>query len=66
MQWLGLSAFTAVGLGLVPGWETKIPQATKHGQKKKKRKETTFPLKCKSLESTEILEMKIKITYNPM
>ena len=31
VQWLGLSAFTAVALGSVPGWGTKIPQAS--GQK---------------------------------
>ena len=28
-----LGAFTAVGPGSVPGWGTKIPQATQHGQK---------------------------------
>ena len=27
VQWLGLGAFTAEGLGLIPGWGTKIPQA---------------------------------------
>ena len=26
-QWLGLSAFTAGSPGLIPGQETKIPQA---------------------------------------
>ena len=31
LQWLRLSAFTAVGLA----WGTKIPQASWHGQKKK-------------------------------
>ena len=34
-QWLGLCAFTAKGLGSVPGQGTKIPQAA---QPKKKRK----------------------------
>ena len=33
--WLGLGAFTAQGLGSIPGGETKIPQAT---QPKKKEK----------------------------
>ena len=28
VQWLGLE-----GLGLIPGWGTKIPQASQHGQK---------------------------------
>ena len=27
VQWLGLSAFTAGSPGLIPGQETKIPQA---------------------------------------
>ena len=36
-QWLGLSAFTAKGLGSIPGWGTKIPQATQGGQKEKNK-----------------------------
>ena len=35
VQCVGLSAFTAVGLGLIPGRGAKIPQATQRGQKKK-------------------------------
>ena len=38
VQWLGLSASTAEGLGLIPGRGTKIPQATWWGQKKRERK----------------------------
>ena len=34
VQWLGLQASTAEGTGLIPGWGTKIPHATWHGQKK--------------------------------
>ena len=33
VQWLGLCAFTAEGLGSIPGEGTKIPQATWCGQK---------------------------------
>ena len=36
VQWLRLGAFTAVALSSVPGWGTKIPQATWYSQKKKK------------------------------
>ena len=36
VQWLGLSALTARGPGSISGWGTKIPQATQHGQKKKR------------------------------
>ena len=38
VQWLGLCASTAVGMGSLPGQGTKIPQATWHSQKKKKKK----------------------------
>ena len=36
VQWLGLGAFTAGAPGSIPGQETKIPQATQCGKKKKK------------------------------
>ena len=36
VQWLGLCAFTANGVGSVPAQGTMIPQAALHGQKKKK------------------------------
>ena len=35
VQWLRLRAFTAEGLGSIPGWGTKIPQAMWCGQKNK-------------------------------
>jgi len=38
VQWLvGLQAFTAEGLSLIPGWGTKIPQS--HTAIKKRKKE---------------------------
>ena len=40
VQWLGLHASTAGGMGLIPRQGTKIPQATWCGQKKKKKKKT--------------------------
>ena len=36
VQWLGLSAFTAMGQGSIPCRGIKTPQAAQHGQKKKK------------------------------
>ena len=36
VQWLRLHASSAGGVGSIPVWETKIPHATWHGQKKKK------------------------------
>ena len=37
-QWLRLGAFTAGGAGLIPGWGTKIPQASQGTAKNKKMK----------------------------
>ena len=36
VQWLRLSAFTAMGLGSIPAWGTEIPKAMWCSQKKKK------------------------------
>ena len=36
VQWLRQYAFNAGGTGSIPGQVVKIPQATQHGQKKKK------------------------------
>ena len=33
VHWLVLCASTAGGTGSIPGWETKIPHATRRGQK---------------------------------
>ena len=44
VQWLGLGALTARGLGWIPGWGIKILQAVRCGQKKKEKKtEFTHP-----------------------
>ena len=40
VQWLGLCAFTAEGAGSIPGWGTKVLQATWHGHKKQKQNKT--------------------------
>ena len=36
VQWLGLCAFTAEGMGSIPGQGTKILQAAPHNRKKKR------------------------------
>ena len=40
VQWLGLCASTAGGMGSIPDRRTEIPQAAQHGQKKKKKKKS--------------------------
>ena len=42
VQWLGLRALTAVGLGLIPAQGTKILQAMQCGDQKKKKKPMEF------------------------
>ena len=42
VQWLGLSALTAEGLGSIPGRGTKIPQAVRCSQKIQKKKLYSF------------------------
>ena len=37
VQWLGLHALMAEGLGSVPGQGTNIPQASQHSQKMNKQ-----------------------------
>ena len=36
LQWLRLHIFTAGSTGSIPGGRTKIPHATRHGQKEEK------------------------------
>ena len=43
VQWLGLGTFTSGGTGSIPSWGTKIPQAGRHRQRKKKRKKDSHP-----------------------
>ena len=40
VQWLRFQAFTADSLGLIPGWGTKIPQASLHSPENKKQAHT--------------------------
>ena len=45
-QWLGLCSFTAVALGSILGWETKILKAIWGAPPKKKKKQTTNDKNC--------------------
>ena len=52
-QWLGLWVFPAKGLGSIPGWGTKIPQATKYDRKKKKIQNQIKPGRQKAILTAE-------------
>ena len=45
VQWLGLHAFTAKGLGSIPGWGTKFLQVSRWGQEKTKHTHTFLGVK---------------------
>ena len=53
VQWLGLGAFAAAGMGAIPGRGTKIPQAVQRGQKKKKLSMDSSEFKQSMLRSSE-------------
>ena len=36
VHWLGLGTSTAWGMGSIPGWGTKIPRASEHGEKRER------------------------------
>ena len=44
VQWLRPLTSNAEGMGLIPDWRTKIPQAMQHSKKKKKKNAYTFQL----------------------
>ena len=45
VQWLGICALAAKGLGSIPGRGTRILQAVRHGQKKKDKWEKILATK---------------------
>ena len=45
IQWLGLLPVAAKGPGSIPGWGTKVPQASQYSQKTKKTSPLTFCLR---------------------
>ena len=65
VQWLvGLHAFTAEGLGLIPGWGTKIPQ-NHIAKKERKKKSEKRKSKCIKRKSEEI-KLSISLVFREM
>ena len=64
LLWLGLWAFTAEGEGLIPNWETKIPQAVWRDQKKFLIK--ILKAKMKSTLLQEIFSDPLAFQNNPL
>ena len=61
VQWLGLSTFTAVDLGSIPGRGTKILRATQRSPKGKKKKRERFTL---AKDETNQASIKVITTMN--
>ena len=56
VQWLELHAFTAEGLGSIPGQGTKIPQAMQYGQKKKRVRSFLYNTNMHKADRAVVLE----------
>ena len=73
-MWLRLQASAAGGPGSIPGWGTKIPQARKYSQRKRKggtalltaSKKLDPALSEDSLGFHHYLVMKLQILFNPI
>ena len=50
--WLGLGAFIAVGIGSIPGWGTKIPQAERCSQRNQNNNKLNEAYKSKDMPLT--------------
>ena len=61
VQWLGVRASTAGGTGSIPGQRTKIPRATKRGQKKKRKKKVR-----RLLSGVWVLSLMIRVLSQPL
>lgn len=68
VQGLGLSDFTAGGLGSTPGWGTKIPQASWCVQKRKVKKKIsqlsvvgTFIIPILQVQTLKMQELKLSV-----
>lgn len=55
-QWLGLHAFTTVGMGLIPARRSKILQVARMAIKRKKKKRKNCYIKKISLDSCEVVQ----------
>ena len=64
VQWLGLHAFTAKGMGSIPGQGTKIPQATQYSKNKTKENKNKYAhnLPC-SKKKTTFLDFILKCIF---
>ena len=56
VQWLRLHASNAGGEGSVPGWGTKIPHATRHGQKNPQKTKQNKPTEKKKKQGVLFLK----------
>ena len=61
VQWLRLCALTVDGLGSIPGWGTKIPQAMKHGQKNKQTEYVSYVREFKEIQVQHSIKKLLKL-----
>ena len=66
VQWLGLCASTAGGMGSIPGQGTKIPHAVWHGQKQNQDQKQTKQKYARMDPRTQRNILGIIFTYKKM
>ena len=64
VQWLRFHTSAAVGMGLIPGQETKILQVIELGPKKKKKKKSIYQVKLCFIHS-RIKKKQVFLTWSP-
>ena len=69
VQWLRLCTYSAGGMGSIPGWTTKIPNAKQHSQKKKKKekwKESNYSSTSKQIRYYKWMASVLKLLFSPV
>ena len=61
VQWLRLQAFTAGGVGSIPGQGTKIAHTKQHDQKAKKKKKSPVEISLECINIHSDLPEKAKL-----
>ena len=62
VQWLRLRAPTTRDVGLIPGWGTRIPHASRRGQRKKQENKKTEKMISRG-EELEVLALHSPVSF---
>ena len=66
VQWLRLCTSRTGGVGSIPGWTAKIPNAKQHSPKKKKWKESNYSSTSKQIRYYKWMASVLKLLFSPV